>query len=1521
MLNTVGKGLSALLVCAFAILQAARADTGPSIITSNVVQINEYTSPQGFKHPGIRFTKDSLENLRAQVIAGQEPWASYFEGMRRLRWAQPNYVSGNDNGSGFPRNRIIDNNGKVATFIDDAQAALTQSVLYFITGDERYRTVAMRIVGIYSQMSPTGVNYFADVHIKMGQPIFHMTAAAEILRTTSAVTPSLQWTQQMTDNYINNFLTPQLNAYIRKNHYFMNQFSYSLVGNVAASIFSDDAAGYAQAVEWTTVNATAENQGWNGSIKRVFRWMTQDDVTGAPVDPPRVQLAEMGRDQPHAIGNVDTLFIISQIISSQGTKVNPVSGTISTAASAIDPVHFNDDALLKGYIEFIKYNFGEDIEWAPMASSILVDGTLDSIYRRVNAQQRGRLSANVYAALYSYFQFSAGYDLTQGENRFVSLVYEKNKLAYSDGIRSGGYWGPREHVYDSEFWMHLPASAADFSVPPRGEPRAVLDTLPQAPAAGITDFESRYYIIDGQGETQTEGAISYVSVQARPNQPTHFTLWYFFPSDGLNGLKVRSNGPATIEFTRGASLPGVSSMHVPDTGGQWQYIAFDRTKQDVGGSGDVTFFRVIGERSAPTTVDFDHIRTDSGGVLAPIFANGSPVAATRATTYVSGMVSRSFAATTAAGTTLTYRGEQLPQGAQLNASTGTLTWSPASGQQGNYRFFVIAADGTYQSSHEVVINVVANAQAAVNAIGQARVPGLEYESATLAPFDAAHAAISSAIQNGASAAQIDAALAQFTVAANGLRVLSAEISEDLANDELGPEADGVRLNYPAFVASTNTPLAALVDGDASTFNSRWEDQMVLLDFGPQYRVIPKALHIQTRQGFPERVRGALMLASDDNVNWVAITNKGLYGEQMQRLPVFAEYRDRAYRYLKIYANPIDCNCAVFDLGELYLFGYRKEVNPVVIAPPRWLVGEPLTLQFRTTDPQGHPVPLTAQLPQGAQLDSETGRLTWTPSSSQTGPQTLTITADYGYTKVVTPLSIKVSSSAAAAIDEILAELGATDGYTELSVATLNRAVSDARAVANNADFGVLRKLAYVSLVEKAVALLKPYFGKIDTSGTATILASHQRWNTPSVGPTLSGLPAVDGNAGTFADLQAADGTWIQADYGEGRHVRLTQVRLTPRAGFAVRLNGAWITASNDGATWTTIATLSSTAYPDNASNAPTTLTVSDLGNYRYLRYNGANGSNGNVSEIEYFGVTNFAFDDTTLRYLITKAEALHEVEYTTATWLPLAQELVSARSVAASIPLDGDAVAAAAEALDEAINALTPLKGTVQVRVEQSGNEGNGTMTFKVSRSGGSYGRASVHYRSIDGSARQGEDYQPATDLVNWADGEQGDKVVTVILVNDTFYEDPEQFTIELSEAYGASLNSSPTTSLTITDDDANALPGLSVSNASTAEGSWLSTLLGQNRMKFKVTLSGKPKKRVTAVLTTLDGTAKALLDYIPYLGIVSFAPGETSKTIEVLIVPDRIREADETLKFKAQGVVNARPQQSTGTGTIINDD
>ena len=84
-----------------------------------------------------------------------------------------------------------------------------------------------------------------------------------------------------------------------------------------------------RAVEWTTVNASAENQGRNGSIKQQIRLVTGDnDKTGQPVEP-NLQLVEMGRDQPHAEGNIDNLLMMAKTIDFQQTRVDPVSGTVT----------------------------------------------------------------------------------------------------------------------------------------------------------------------------------------------------------------------------------------------------------------------------------------------------------------------------------------------------------------------------------------------------------------------------------------------------------------------------------------------------------------------------------------------------------------------------------------------------------------------------------------------------------------------------------------------------------------------------------------------------------------------------------------------------------------------------------------------------------------------------------------------------------------------------------------------------------------------------------------------------------------------------------------------------------------------------------------------------------------------------------------------------------------------------------------------------------------------------------------
>ena len=90
----------------------------------------------------------------------------------------------------------------------------------------------------------------------------------------------------------------------------------------------------------------------------------------------------------------------------------------------------------------------------------------------------------------------------------------------------------------------------------------------------------------------------------------------------------------------------------------------------------------------------------------------------------------------------------------------------------------------------------------------------------------------------------------------------------------------------------------------------------------------------------------------------------------------------------------------------------------------------------------------------------------------------------------------------------------------------------------------------------------------------------------------------------------------------------------------------------------------------------------------------------------------------------------------------------------------------------------------------------------------------------------------------------------------------------------------------------------------------------------FTVTLGGRPTLPITVQYATQDVSAMAGSDYTATSGVVTFNPGQTSKTITVPILPDMIGEPDETFRLQlstqARGCTIVRP---TVTCTIVNDE
>jgi len=111
--------------------------------------------------------------------------------------------------------------------------------------------------------------------------------------------------------------------------------------------------------------------------------------------------------------------------------------------------------------------------------------------------------------------------------------------------------------------------------------------------------------------------------------------------------------------------------------------------------------------------------------------------------------------------------------------------------------------------------------------------------------------------------------------------------------------------------------------------------------------------------------------------------------------------------------------------------------------------------------------------------------------------------------------------------------------------------------------------------------------------------------------------------------------------------------------------------------------------------------------------------------------------------------------------------------------------------------------------------------------------------------------------------------------------------------------------------------PSLSINDVAITEGN-----AGTKSMNFTVTLSAASSLTVTANYATANGTATAPTDYAAIAStLLTFNPGDTSKTVSVTINGDIGFEPDETLFVNLSNPANATISDNQGQGTIQNDD
>jgi chitinase len=192
-----------------------------------------------------------------------------------------------------------------------------------------------------------------------------------------------------------------------------------------------------------------------------------------------------------------------------------------------------------------------------------------------------------------------------------------------------------------------------------------------------------------------------------------------------------------------------------------------------------------------------------------------------------------------------------------------------------------------------------------------------------------------------------------------------------------------------------------------------------------------------------------------------------------------------------------------------------------------------------------------------------------------------------------------------------------------------------------------------------------------------------------------------------------------------------------------------------------------------------------------------------------------------------------------------------------------------------------------------------------------------VNYTITPGTAVAGTDFvQPTTAQVTIPAGQTTALLPIQIPGTAT---DGRTFTVTLNGTTDpiAGTVSTTQTTATVNIAAASTLPNLSVANVSVVEGN-----AGTKAAAFTVTLSQASTLPITVGYTLADGTAVAGQDYTAAAtGTLTFAPGETSKTIPVTILGDTTVETDETLTLTLGAPVNAPITTGTATMTITNDD
>ena len=213
-------------------------------------------------------------------------------------------------------------------------------------------------------------------------------------------------------------------------------------------------------------------------------------------------------------------------------------------------------------------------------------------------------------------------------------------------------------------------------------------------------------------------------------------------------------------------------------------------------------------------------------------------------------------------------------------------------------------------------------------------------------------------------------------------------------------------------------------------------------------------------------------------------------------------------------------------------------------------------------------------------------------------------------------------------------------------------------------------------------------------------------------------------------------------------------------------------------------------------------------------------------------------------------------------------------------------------------------------------DETNASAIFTVWLDAANASPVTVNYATDANTAIYNSDYVHTSGTLTFAPGEVS-KTVSVPIINNAISETIENFVLNLSSPSANATIADASGLATVIDNDApSGTPIVSINDFTVDEATKEAT--------FVMTLNKPSTSVVSMNYATQNGTATAGSDFVTKNGSLSFAPGETAKTVKVTLINDTTPppgEASEAFNLVLSGITNATALDAIGTAIIFEND